>query len=562
MPKRKSRKASPEAGTSTETSGRLQDTRKRDVSPGTSPRRDGRHGPAHIASQITDHVRQQTFRSPELSRSQSKKKRTRSPTPQRSRAARSPVFPHGSATAVHAGSCAGPPLQASDGDTLLISLGEESTWSALSPVQETVRSKVVPTSTFGSGPGLRLRASSAPETFQTPPRSRQQVDSPFRLPRTPGYSSPRPVRQPRGNLDFTGRSPPRPLPSPSFATSQEAWDRYSDGLSEPPSEMPISDPLPWATIVDTVYHSGLVDPLTLPSTTAPLQSVLSGPAPPERRSSALPPSPLARSAMLQVMQACWGGSWEDSHVHQPPPPNAALHPSAATWVPAFRPRYHGGPGLDLKPARFSAREREWAGSQQPPVDHSWLTDIEAMSRAQMSCLSTLEWLLGILFDSQALATDAQRDSLKRFMVRELELATSFGAASISAATLGRRKAVLDKLQHRLSPTTRNWLQLQPVSLLSSLGLFGPVSSAVPELMRQTQSGTGASSRSAPSRDRPRSTPQSGGSRGPRQQSRQRPSATYTPSAAVSAPAPRERPPAEQRAPPPRRPLERDSRRRF
>jgi len=105
--------------------------------------------------------------------------------------------------------------------------------------------------------------------------------------------------------------------------------------------------------------------------------------------------------------------------------------------------------LDLKPARLSAREKEWAGSGLPSVDHSWLTDIETLARAQLSCLSAFEWLFGVFFASQENATPEQLDALKGFAIRELQQATDFGGALIASATLAHRKAILDSLAARL-----------------------------------------------------------------------------------------------------------------
>lgn len=235
------------------------------------------------------------------------------------------------------------------------------------------------------------------------------------------------------------------------------------------------------------------------------------------------------------MRSCWGGAWPNSAQHQPPPPNAPLHPGPSKLVPRFKPRFHTGPGFDLKPNKLSAREREWAGSRQPPVDHIWLTDIDVMSRSQLSSLSALEWILGVYFDSVGKASPTQLQALRDFAVKELHQSIDFGGAILASSTLARRKAILDGLGSSLSQNTRNWLQLQPVSLQSSLGMFGPASASVPEIMRQQpvpkQTPAGGYNRRpqprATRQDRPRGQARSNASRG------RGASSTYTPTAAAT-----------------------------
>ena len=140
--------------------------------------------------------------------------------------------------------------------------------------------------------------------------------------------------------------------------------------------------------------------------------------------------------------------------------------------------------MDLRPAKLSAREREWAGTATPPVEHAWLVDIETMARAQLAALSNLEWLFGVYLDSSPRASQVELDTVRGFIVRELQHATNFSGAQIAAATLGRRRAILDPLHRQLSQTTRNWLQLQPVGLRTHQGLFGSASALVPDIMRQ------------------------------------------------------------------------------
>ena len=188
----------------------------------------------------------------------------------------------------------------------------------------------------------------------------------------------------------------------------------------------------------------------------------------------------------------------------------------------------------MKPNRLSAREREWAGSKQPPVDFAWMTDVDTMARAQLSSLSALEWILGVLFDSVDRASPAQLSALKEFAVRELHQSINFGGALLASSTLARRKAILDGLSSVLPQNTRNWLQLQPVGLQSSQGLFGTASAQVPEIIRQLPPPPRPAApprrfqpRPAPrERERPRAPYR------PPVNRRGRPSATYTPAAAA------------------------------
>ena len=313
----------------------------------------------------------------------------------------------------------------------------------------------------------------------------------------------------------------------------------------PPAPAPEA-PLGWLDIVELVYQSGLIDTANIPVSPVPVRSVIGGPQATVRRRTALPPSPLASACLPSAMRSCWGGTWSGFATHQPPPPNAALHPGPSAWVPNFQARFHAAPGLDLRPARPSAREREWAGSALPPVDHSWLVDLDTMARAQLAALSNLEWLFGVFVDSSARASPLELDAIKGFIVRELQLAMNFGGAQIAAATLARRQAILDSLQHRLSQTTRNWLQLQPVELRTNAGLFGLASAQVPEILRQqplpqAPAPRRRGNRGQGRRERPREAP----AREPAPQPARRPAATYTPAAAASAP-PAPRPQARPR----------------
>ena len=387
-------------------------------------------------------------------------------------------------------------------------------------------------------PRLGLPFAMPGQDSAVPPRTPPRLASPG-IPRTPGYSSDE--RPPRARLDCTSQPP---VDIDLSVPSEAPWDRMSPVSStrsptgrgpEDPSQEP---PLTWYTIVDTVYASGMVSQQALPASPPPVQSVLGGPPPAKRRRTALPPSPLAAAALDSAMRSCWGGSWPSHLQHQPPPPNAALHPTPSGWVPDFKVRYHAGPGFDLKPARLSAREKEWAGSHQPSVEYSWLNEIDMMARAQLSSVSALEWLLGVLFDSHSRASPAQLQSLREFVSRELTHTANFSGAVIAASTLARRRAILDRLT-ALPRTTRNWLQLQPVALDTSQGLFGPASAAVPEILRQQPHPARAahSQRSAPRASTSYRRPVE--QRAP--PSRPGPSATYTPSAAREQSAPEPRP---------------------
>ena len=315
------------------------------------------------------------------------------------------------------------------------------------------------------------------------------------------------------------------------------WDQFSSvtvAQSIPPAPQPPvpEAPLQWTDLVAMIYDSGLIDPATIPETPAPVQSIIGGPQVLERRKTALPPSPLAAAALPAAMRACWGGDWPSYAQHQPPPPNAALHPGPASWVPEFKAKYHAAPGLDLRPARPSAREREWAGTALPPVAHAWLVDIDTMARAQLASLSNLEWLFGVFLDSRQRASPRELDAVRGFIARELQHAMNFGGAQIAAATLGRRQAILDSLQLQLNQTTRNWLQLQPVELRTHQGLFGPASAQVPEIMRQQpvprpQPPRRRAARGPPRRDAPREPVAQAAPAAPSR----RPAATYTPTAA-------------------------------
>ena len=369
----------------------------------------------------------------------------------------------------------------------------------------------------------------APPVVKTPPR---RVQRHVPLPRTPGYSSP------EHDLDLTRL--PRPVVADVDSTEEDShWDQFSSATvahSPPAPQQPAPEaPLPWGHIVELIYNSGLVDPATIPPEPVPVLSVIGGPQAPERRRLALPPSPLTAASMPAAMRAAWGGDWPGFALHQPPPPNAALHPGPASWVPEFKARYHAGPGLDLRPARLSAREKEWAGSNQPPVEHAWLLDLETLARAQLASLSNLEWLFGVYVDSQQRASPMELEAVRGFIARELQLATNFSGAQIAAATIARRKAILDSLQRQLSQTTRNWLQLQPVELRTHQGLFGPASAQVPEIMRQQPV-----PREQPPRRRAarHNNNRRGATREPAAQAApadppRRPAATYTPTAAAA-----------------------------
>ena len=379
-----------------------------------------------------------------------------------------------------------------------------------------------------------------PETLppvHTPPRLLPEV---LELPRTPGFYS-----SPEGDpgLDITRLPRPYPVDTDSVADEDPQWDQYSASTVPAASleQLPSADtPLSWVHVVDLVYRSGFIDTTTLPPSPEPVRSIIGGPQALPKRKQALPPSPLAAASLPAAMRSCWGGTWSSHAQHQPPPPNAALHPGPASWVPEFKYKYHAGPGLDLRPARLSAREKEWAGTAQPPVGHAWLVDIDTMARAQLASLSNLEWLFAIFLDSSPRASPLELDTLRGFIVKELQHATNFSGAQIAAATLGRRQAVLDALQHRLSQTSRNWLQLQPVELRTNNGLFGPASALVPDIMRQqpvprTNNNNNSRRRAARPQGRREPAREPRAPQAPPQPARA-PAATYTPTAAA-APAP-------------------------
>ena len=142
-------------------------------------------------------------------------------------------------------------------------------------------------------------------------------------------------------------------------------------------------------------------------------------------------------------------------------------------------------------------------------------------------------------DSQACASPQELEAVRGFIAREMQQAIYFSGAQIAAATLGRRRAILDTLQNKLSQTTRNWLQLQPVELRTQNGLFGTASSLVPEILRQQplprepaprRRGPRGPQRREPARDT-RAPPAA-------QPPQRQPAATYTPAAAAAPAAPR------------------------
>jgi len=273
--------------------------------------------------------------------------------------------------------------------------------SALSPA---------PLPPFDFNPPSQGRIHGLPQEPVSPPRGGHDFLQEFRVPVTPG-SSPGPRR--RAPLDIAGFiTGPRSV-SPATSSGHRPWDEFSQS-SPMPSGSVVAEtipPLAWHQVVDVVYNSGLVDLAHLPVTPTPTQSVIGGPVVPPKRRVALPPAPLALASVDNAVRACWGGDWPSAAQHQPPPPNAALHPNPSVLVPGFKPRFH--------------------------------------------------------------------------------------------------------------PTTRNWLQLQPVGLRSDQGLFGPASAAVPELLRQ----------SAPVQSQARR-----GSQRPRPRQQRPATATHT-SAAAAAPVP-------------------------
>ena len=423
----------------------------------------------------------------------------------------------------------------------------ESTLTAPTPPRATrrPRSPSPPVQFMGPPPSRRQRSpatvtqrSRPTETLmRTPPRLSPEA---FEVPRTPGHFSSPEVDT---GLDLT-RLHRSLAPDTDSVEDDPEWDRFSTSTVPapvPPAQLPSADtPLSWIHIVDLVYQSGLLDASALPASPEPVRSVIGGPQQAAKKKVALPPSPLAAASLPSAMRSCWGGNWSSHAQHQPPPPNAALHPGPSTWVPEFRTRFHAGPGMDLRPARLSAREREWAGSAQPPVEHSWLLDIETMARAQLAALSNLEWLFGVYLDSSPRASPVELETVRGFIVRELQHAVNFSGAQIAASTLGRRRAILDPLHNQLSQTTRNWLQLQPVELRTHQGLFGPASALVPDIMRQQPV-----PRANPPNRRRAGRPQHQQRREPTReppaprapaQTARAPAATYTPTAAA-APAP-------------------------
>ena len=209
------------------------------------------------------------------------------------------------------------------------------------------------------------------------------------------------------------------------------------------------------------------------------------PAAPADRPRGLPPAPVVIGAFQAAMEVCWGGSWTNPTYPGPPPAQANTHPGAHAWVREFRPRFHVAPGIDLRPARLSSAEKSWAGTAWPPVEHSWMADVEALGRALVSCMSAADWLLA-LHHSSTSASEEQREVLRRMALQELRQATALGASVVTAATLARRHAVLGRLSAQMLPSTRDWLLLQPVTPESSQGLFGQASAIVPDLLRQQQ----------------------------------------------------------------------------
>ena len=421
----------------------------------------------------------------------------------------------------------------------LVRGSSESTLTAPSPSRDYGRPRPPSPKVLFMGPPAAVppRPRPADPPMRTPPRLSPEA---FILPRTPGHFSSPEMDQ---GLDLTRLIRSQIPETDSVGDDEPDWDRFSTSTVPAPTQPPqlpnTDTPLSWVHIVDLVYQSGLMDTSALPASPEPVRSVIGGPQQAAKRKVALPPSPLAAASLPSAMRSCWGGNWSSSAQHQPPPPNAALHPGPSTWVPEFRTRFHAGPGLDLRPARLSAREREWAGSAQPPVEHAWLLDIETMARAQLAALSNLEWLFGVYLDSSPRASQVELDTVKGFIVRELQHAVNFSGAQIAASTLGRRRAILDPLQNQLSQTTRNWLQLQPVELRTHQGLFGPASAQVPDLMRQQlaqrPSQPNARRRAPRPQQRREQAREPPAPRAPAQANRA-PTATYTPMAAA-APAP-------------------------
>ena len=142
-------------------------------------------------------------------------------------------------------------------------------------------------------------------------------------------------------------------------------------------------------------------------------------------------------------------------------------------------------------------------------------------------------------DSQARASPQELEAVRGFIARKMQQAIYFSGAQIAAATLGRRRAILDTLQNKLSQTTRNWLQLQPVELRTQNGLFGTASSLVPEILRQQPLPREPAPRRRGPRGPQRREPARDTRAPPAAQAPQRqPAATYTPAAAAAPAAPR------------------------
>ena len=201
---------------------------------------------------------------------------------------------------------------------------------------------------MGPPPPRRQRSPVAPPKRQktmtlapppgTPPRLVPEI---LELPRTPGHFS-SPESDP--GLDLTRIARNDPVDSESYADDEAQWDRFST-ISEAPAPAPApvpqqnpETPFSWNHVVDLVYSSGMIDVATLPVSPEPVRSVIGGPQAASKKKTALPPSPLAAASLPAAMRSCWGGTWSSHAQHQPPPPNAALHPGPATWVPGFRPK--------------------------------------------------------------------------------------------------------------------------------------------------------------------------------------------------------------------------------
>ena len=211
----------------------------------------------------------------------------------------------------------------------------ESTLTAPSPPRQSTR-RLAPSSSeelFVAPPPPRRSRSPvrAPRPRSPPRRVTTREHAPVRTPpcpatdytqflRTPGYSSP----EQDTVLDLTRL--PRPLlPRASSPSASEApWDNFTPEPEAPapaaPPPVQPEAPLAWGHVVDIVYNSGLIDSDSLPRSPEPVQSVIGGPQPTERRRLSLPPSPLVAAALPAAMRSCWGGPWSSSAQHQPPPP--------------------------------------------------------------------------------------------------------------------------------------------------------------------------------------------------------------------------------------------------